>query len=631
MIPEMKQKALRPQHKISPKSIKAAESNLTDNKLSEKEIYSMAKFPSENPNPVLRLSQEGIVLYVNKAGRQIIRKWKTIVGSTVPEEIKLIVNDAFSRELTRTVEIECDEKIFSFHFVPIINERYINLYGQDVTERRKVEEKLRQSEEKYRHIFEIANEGIWITDSNRKTILVNQRMADMLGYSIEEIIEKTPSEFLCEDQEEMRQKTGQELKSGIRTTREFKFQRKDGSILWVISNASPAYDTEGRYFMTISMLTDITERKKIENALWEAQEKLNIALENGKIGIWEWDIKTDEVIWDERMEKMFGLKPGTFGKTYEEFEKLVHEEDVTHIRKTIEESLVKGVPFETIFRIRPDKESPKYLSAKALVNKDREGNPVKLYGVCFDVTGLKEGTEHLSLKLNEELLRSNKELERFAYVASHDLQEPLRMVSSFTQLLEKQYGDKLDKNAQEYIKFAVDGAERMHDLINGLLEYSRVHSRGKEFSRVKMKSVVQRVMMYFENQLKEKNIKLTFGDLPDLIADEGQMIKLIQNLLSNSIKFSKNNKKIHIGSEIKKDMYIFKVKDEGIGIEEQYYEKIFEIFRRLVPKDEYEGTGIGLAICKRIVERHSGEIWLESKLGEGSTFIFSLPKNKELN
>jgi PAS domain S-box-containing protein len=630
MIPEMNQKASRPQHKISPKSIKAVESNLTDHKLSEKEIYSMAKFPSENPNPVLRLSQEGIVLYVNKAGRQIIRKWNTVVGSTVPEEIKLIVKDAFSRELTRTVEIECDEKIFSFHFVPIINERYINLYGQDVTERSKVEEKLRQSEEKYRLIFEIANEGIWITDSDRKTILVNQRMADMLGYSIEEIIAKTPSEFLCENQEQISLKTRQKLKSGIRTTQEFKFQRKEGSILWVISNASPAYDTEGRY-ITVSMLTDITERKKIENALREAQEKLNIALENGKIGIWEWDIKTDEVIWDERMEKMFGLKPGTFGKTYEEFEKLVHEEDVTHIRKTIEESLVMGIPFETIFRIRPDKENPKYLSAKGLVNKDREGNPAKLYGVCFDVTGLKEGTEHLSLKLNEELLRSNKELERFAYVASHDLQEPLRMVSSFTQLLEKQYGDKLDKNAQDYIKFAVDGAKRMHDLINGLLEYSRVHTRGKEFSRVKMKNVVQRVMMYFENQLKEKNLKLTFGDLPDLIADEEQMIQLIQNLLSNSIKFSENNKKIHIGSEIKKDMYIFKVKDEGIGIEEQYFGKIFEIFRRLMPKDEYEGTGIGLAICKRIVERHSGEIWLESKLGEGSTFIFSLPKNKELN
>ncbi len=273
------------------------------------------------------------------------------------------------------------------------------------------------------------------------------------------------------------------------------------------------------------------------------------------------------------------------------------------------------------------KTKTKYISSKALVNKDKDGKPVSMTGVCFDVTGLKEGTEQLVSKLNEELLRSNKELESFAYVASHDLQEPLRMVSSFTQLLEQQYKDKLDDKAHEYIHFAVDGSKRMYDLLNGLLAYSRIHTKGKEFKSVELAQVLENSTKNLALTIKERNAIIKSDELPAVNADESQMIQLFQNLISNSIKFSTETPRIYISSKSETDHYLISVKDEGMGIEPQYFEKIFQIFQRLHPREQYEGTGIGLAICKRIVERHGGTIWVESELGKGSTFFFTIPKN----
>jgi light-regulated signal transduction histidine kinase (bacteriophytochrome) len=247
-------------------------------------------------------------------------------------------------------------------------------------------------------------------------------------------------------------------------------------------------------------------------------------------------------------------------------------------------------------------------------------------GVCFDITGMKKDSEQVLFKLNEELLRSNKELEQFAYVASHDLQEPLRMVSSFTQLLARRYKDQLDQDAQEFIKFAVDGASQMQTLINDLLAFSRIQSKGKEFTKVDLHEVLGKVIFNLGIKIQELNALITNDELPVIFGDESQMVQLLQNLIGNALKFSKNCPLIHISSLQKDDFIIISVKDNGIGIEKQYFERIFQIFQRLQPKNEYEGTGIGLAICKRIVERHEGSIWVESEPGKGTTFYFTLKK-----
>ena len=401
---------------------------------------------------------------------------------------------------------------------------------------------------------------------------------------------------------------------------------KNKEIRTVLWNSAKIYDENKKTFSTIAQGNDITERIEAERAFKESKEKLDLALENGKIGIWEWDMDNDEFILDERMEKMLGMNPGTFENTYDAFEKSIHEEDLPHIRNAIRQALDKDIPFDTIFRIKHINNDINYISTKALVEKDNQMNPIKMSGVCFDITEMKMGAEKALFTLNEDLLRSNKELEQFAYVASHDLQEPLRMISSFTQLLSQRYKDKLDQDAQEFIQFAVDGAVRMQLLINDLLDYSRIGTRGKKFSPVDMQDVIGHVINNLNVIIQEKNALVTNDELPVVVADSRQMIQLLQNLIGNALKFCNTSPRIHISAREEKDHYLFSVKDNGIGIETQYFDKIFQIFQRLHPRDEYGGTGIGLAICKRIVERHGGKIWVESKPGKGSVFYFTIIK-----
>jgi len=225
-----------------------------------------------------------------------------------------------------------------------------------------------------------------------------------------------------------------------------------------------------------------------------------------------------------------------------------------------------------------------------------------------------------------ELERSNKELQQFAYVASHDLQEPLRMVSSFLTLLERRYSPQLDNDASDFIHYAVDGAVRMQALIYDLLEYSRVGTRGKAFDNIDLNEVMNRAQHNLKIAIKENNAEITCDQLPVVYGDDTQLTQVFQNLIGNAIKFhGENSPKIFVSSLRKNGNYEITVKDNGIGIDPQYKDRIFLIFQRLHSREEYPGTGMGLAICKRIIERHSGEIWVESQAGEGSSFHFSIP------
>ena len=228
-----------------------------------------------------------------------------------------------------------------------------------------------------------------------------------------------------------------------------------------------------------------------------------------------------------------------------------------------------------------------------------------------------------------ELERSNKELEQFAYVASHDLQEPLRMISSFTQLLAKRYQGKLDKDADEYIKYTVDSANRLQKMIQDLLSYSRITTRGSIFNTIDANSALGQAVSNLSMTIRETGALVTNDELPTVAADQSQLALLFQNLISNAIKFHGDDPpRIHIAAKKMGEEWEFSVRDNGIGIEPQYFERIFVIFQRLHTGDQYPGTGIGLALCNRIVQRHGGKIWVESKPGKGSTFYFTL-KNKE--
>lgn len=221
---------------------------------------------------------------------------------------------------------------------------------------------------------------------------------------------------------------------------------------------------------------------------------------------------------------------------------------------------------------------------------------------------------------------SNRELESFAFVASHDLKEPLRMVSSYLQLLEKRYKNELDEDADEFIDYAVGGAKRMHDLINDLLAYSRVATQGQPFELTESVNALEMALVNLQIAIKINHAHITYNDLPAIVVDKMQLIQLFQNLVGNAIKFhGEQSLYIYIEAEHDGNAWVFQISDNGIGIEPDQFERIFVIFQQSHPREKYEGTGIGLAVCKKIVERHGGRIWVESELGKGSTFFFTIP------
>lgn len=495
----------------------------------------------------------------------------------------------------------------------------------DITERKQSEEELIDTKNYLENLINYANAPIIVWDQKNRIRVFNRAFERLTGYKASEVEGKKLNILFPENSMKQSLRMIRNALTRNMETIEIPILTKENDIRTVLWNSARVFDNKSKSISTIAQGYDITEKIKAEEDLKDSRERLEIALENGKTGIWEWDIGRDYFWIDGRMEKILGVRHSYFQNNFASFEKCIHEEDQAHFRNAVDSAIKKDMPLDTLFRISHKKGEINYISTKALVKKEN-GNPVKMSGVCFDISEMKKGAESALFQLNEDLLRSNKELEQFAYVASHDLQEPLRMVSGFTQLLLRRYEGKLDQDAQDFIGYAVDGAARMQVLINDLLDYSRIGIKGRAFSRVDMQSVLGKAIYNLKLKIEEKNALVTNDDLPEINADEGQMVQLLQNLIGNAIKFCNSSPIIHISAAEKEDHFLFSVRDNGIGIESQYFSRIFQIFQRLHPRDVYGGTGIGLAICKRITERHCGKIWVESVPGEGSEFFFTIKK-----
>jgi PAS domain S-box-containing protein len=521
---------------------------------------------------------------------------------------------------------------FEGSLIPLRNSRD-NIEGligffKNVTERINVENELSRTRNYLEQLINYANAPIIVWNPSSEIVLFNKAFERLTGYEgIEVLGEKLDFLFPGKSMDKSKDMIRQTQNGNFWESIEIPILCKNGDTKIVLWNSANIYEKDNKTLIsTIAQGNDITSRKKVENDLTESQRKLGLALENGNIGVWEYDIEKDILTLDERMKKIFGVGARPFDGSFKSFEKFVMEEDLRQMRDAFNRTIEKGRTFETVIRTNTRSRSKTFITLKGRRYSD-ENEPTRLIGVGFDITEMQKGSERALFKLNTELARSNKELEQFAYVASHDLQEPLRMVSSFTQMLAQRYGDKLDENANEYIHYAVDGSKRMYDLINGLLAYSRVNTKGKEFEAIDLTDVLGEVQRNLRLSIEKSGAVIMVDDMPVINADGNQMMQLFQNLIANGIKFSNSTPKIKITSKEYTHHYLFSVKDEGVGIEPQYFERIFQIFQRLLPRDEYEGTGIGLAICKRIVERHGGHIWVESEPGKGSTFWFTIRKN----
>lgn len=301
-----------------------------------------------------------------------------------------------------------------------------------------------------------------------------------------------------------------------------------------------------------------------------------------------------------------------------------YERAMYYFHKTVTEATPQN--FEMMFSNKAGKRVLINVTNVPIVVRDEV---IGVYGVAKDITSIREAELELK-QLTISLRQSNEDLKQFAYVASHDLQEPLRMVTSYLQLLEKRYKDRLDEDANDFIFFAVDGAKRMQELINDLLMYSRVNTKAKAFTEVDCNTIVSKALANLQVFIDEKQGTVTVETLPTLNGDETQLIQLFQNLIHNGIKFTKGfPPEITIKAERRANEWLLVVSDNGIGISPEYQEQIFVIFQRLHSNQDFGGTGIGLAICKRIVERHGGSIWFESEVNKGTSFFFTIPdKNK---
>ena len=394
----------------------------------------------------------------------------------------------------------------------------------------------------------------------------------------------------------------------------------DGSVIDVYD--FPFIDIDGSP-MILEMNIDITERKKAEEALRLSniynRSLIEASLDplvtighDGEIT----DVNTStELVTGYSWYELIGTD---FSDYFTEPEKA---------KKGYQEVFREGFVSDYALEIQHRNGSITPVLYNASVYKDESGEVIGIFAAARDITELKKAEKILKLKL-EELARSNAELEQFAYVSSHDLQEPLRMITSYLQLLQRRYQGKIDDKADKYIYYAVDGAARMQVLINDLLEFSRVTTKAREPEPTNSELVLNQVLSNLELYMKENKATISHDLLPEVMADNTQLAQVLQNLIVNGIKFrSEKAPKIHISAEKKAKEWVLSVQDNGIGIDPQYSEKIFEVFKRLHKKEEYPGTGIGLAVCKKIVERHGGRIWVESELGKGSTFYFTLPIN----
>jgi PAS domain S-box-containing protein len=335
------------------------------------------------------------------------------------------------------------------------------------------------------------------------------------------------------------------------------------------------------------------------------------------------DLDCTVVSWNAGAEKVYGYSATeAIGQPISILVANEHAEEAVNILERIKRG-GSVTRYETAQR-RKDGQRV-FVTVSVSPIKDREGHVVGASTIARDITKRKRAEEALALKV-QELARSNADLEQFAYVASHDLQEPLRTVASFTQLLQKRYQGKLDRNADEFIAFIVEGATRMMGLINDLLSYSRVGTRGRDFAPTDCAAVFKEAVANLGAAIEESGALVTRGPLPTVVADGGQLVLLLQNLIGNAIKFHSNSSpRVHVAAERREQDWAFSVEDNGIGIDPQYAQRIFEVFQRLHSRADYPGTGIGLAICKKIVERHRGRIWVRSRLGEGATFYFTIP------
>lgn len=474
----------------------------------------------------------------------------------------------------------------------------------------------------YKDITDTVLEGLWMIDTEANTTYINKQLSDMLGYTQSEMINRHFFDFIDKNFHDNAKKFFERRKQGLKDKYDSSFVKKDGSTLSVMISAVPIFDDKGKFAGAMGLLTDITERKNMEDKLREREEFYHTIIESSNDMIWILDTEGNFLFFNKRTENITGYKLDDWkGKN---FSLLVIKKDIPKITDIFHNTLNGQYnQYDTTIKSKSGKNIIVSVNTAPIYSKE------KIIGTMSfgrDITENKKAEKKIK-KTTEELSRSNKELEQFVYIASHDLQEPLRSISGFTELLSHRYKNKLDPDTDEFIDYIISGTKRMQQMINDLLALSQVGTRGKEFKQTNVTDILNDVLKNLHSMIERNNAIIKIDEMPIISADSSQLTQLFQNLIDNAIKFHKKDiiPQVHISIKQEEDEWIFSIQDNGTGIYHKNFGKLFVAFQRLHSREEYPGTGIGLAVCKKIVERHGGKIWIESKLGEGSIFYFSIP------
>ncbi|MGH1433827.1 MAG: PAS domain S-box protein [Lewinella sp.] len=508
----------------------------------------------------------------------------------------------------------------------------------DITQRKKIEETLKDREERFRTIFNQQFQIMVLLSPEGRVLEINDLPFKVTGSQKDYIggyVWETPAWVKLPKWQAIIK--AQVLKAGqIQETliAEDAYINTKGELRWADAAYTAIRNEKGDVKYILVQASDITERKQTLAKLSQTQQELSeltnrfqISTRAAKIGIWDWKVQEDVLIWDETMLEIYGISGKGLSIKIKDWQQYLYPDDLGLFQEMIRwNSIGQKELLNTEFRIIRTDGAIRYIKAVGSVQRDAQCQVIRIIGTNWDITQEKEAEQERIR--SRQLEARNKELEQFAYVASHDLQEPLRTVISFVGLLKRGYHDKLDEQGHEYLKFVVDASVRMSQLIKGLLEYSRIGTN-RQLSLVNINDLIQNIIDDLSAQINQTQANISIKSMPKIMGYETELRLLFQNLVSNAIKFRKAGQSpiIHLGVKDEKSHWLFTVTDQGIGIESAYKEQIFSLFQRLHGIEKYEGTGIGLAHCHKIVDLHGGKIWVESQLHHGSTFFFSISKS----
>lgn len=512
--------------------------------------------------------------------------------------------------------------------------------NRNITQQKEAEEALKHTVTLLKNVINASQDFIFVKDTNLRTILCNDVFALAAGKSPEALYGKTDIEngwhpelvkgnpekgirgFEVDDREVLAGKT-------IRNSSDP--ANVDGEIRIFDTIKTPVRDELGNITGILGVSRDITDRKVAEEALRASQHNLAYAQKIAKVAYFNWDLSTNAVSWSDEMYRIFGLDQATFKPEVNTFSNFLHPDDLYLVSDENFAKMMADKTHHMEFRIYDQTTNElKHLFLWGETTFSEEGVPLSIFGIIQDITERRNAEIQLE-SYAAELERSNQDLQEFAYVASHDLQEPLRKIQAFGDRLQLKYSHLLDERGINYIHRMQNAASRMQVLIVDLLAFSRVHTHTHPFNNINLNQVIHNILQNLEVSIAEKDADIVCDTLPEIEADVVQIRQLFQNLLSNALKFSRPNVPltIQITHRIEKNLCEISIRDNGIGFEEKYLDRIFTVFERLHTRSEYPGTGIGLAICRRIVERHHGSISAKSQLGQGATFIIKLPITQE--